>query len=88
MTLTLEITDQQLTEIARKGHAVMEDRASYSLEQVKAAFVASFPILFDSALSAADSEISDPAEYRALPFNEALGLTGIGLPIISLWDNE
>ncbi len=88
MPLTLEISDDQITQIARKGHAVMEDRGAYSLEQVKTAFVASFPVLFDSLLSTADSEIGVPAPYRSRTFNEALGLSGVGETILSAWESE
>jgi len=88
--MIVEIPDDKIMQIARKGHAAMamEERTHYSVEQVREAFVSSFPILLDSSLSVSDNEISEAPEHRTLPFNEALGLPGIGLPIISLWEGQ
>lgn len=88
--MKIEISDDKIGQIARKGHAAMarEEQAAYSVGQVKRAFTASFPVLLNSILSTSDTEISDPAEERALHFNEALGLKGVGLRIVSLWDAD
>jgi|GEM_PF-5019575 len=88
--MIIEIADDRIMQIARKGHAAMaqEEREAYTVEQVREAFVASFPILLDSSLSTSDDDIRTAPEHRALPFNEALGLTGIGHPIAAMWEDD
>ncbi len=85
MTLTLEITDAQLNEIARRGYAEMPDRASWTVEEVKAAYIAAYPVLFDSTISNSEEVIGAAPQHRTRVFNEALGLPGVGLRIESSW---
>jgi hypothetical protein len=72
--MTLDISEDLITDGARKTHRVMEDGAAYSFEQVRAAFVASITGVLNTFLTYPEGVTGDYPECRPTEFNEALGI--------------